>query len=263
MNSDGVASNALKPEWGPLTRMQRRVAGVLVEKAKTVPDAYPMTLNAIVNASNQKSNRSPQMNLQDHQVDTVLEELRAKGAAIEVQGGGRVPKYKHCLYEWLGVDKTEIAVMAELLLRGPQTMGELRGRAARMEAIPDMAHLQPIVSRLMERGLVLSLTPPGRGQTVTHGLYLPEELEQLEREYPGFRSGQESTPSREAAPSPSPAFEEPSPREPEISSVQAATSQDIKPTNEVTETIEMLREELREMAERVERLEDKIESLLQ
>ena len=104
-------------QWRPLNRVQRRVAGVLVEKAKTVPETYPMTLNGIVTASNQKSNRSPKMELSERQVEEVLEELRSMGAVIEVHGGGRVPKYKHCLYEWLGVDKVELAIMAELLLR--------------------------------------------------------------------------------------------------------------------------------------------------
>jgi len=75
-------------------------------------------------------------------VEESLSRLRADGAVVEVQGGGRVPRFRHVLYEWLGVDKVELAVMAELLLRGAQTEGELRSRAARMEPIADVAALR-------------------------------------------------------------------------------------------------------------------------
>ena len=130
--------------WGTLSRIQRRVVGVLVEKAKTTPDNYPLTLNSLVNGCNQKSNRSPQMQLDEEQVYDGLDELRKLGAIAVVQGDGRAEKYRHLMYEWLGVDKVELAVMAELLLRGQQTLGELRGRAARMEPIKGISELQPI-----------------------------------------------------------------------------------------------------------------------
>jgi len=168
-----------RADWQPLSSMQRRIVGVLVEKAKTTPDAYPMTLNALTNGCNQKSNRSPQMNVKPEQVEEVLEDLRAIGAVAEVQGGGRVAKFRHYMYEWLGVDKYELAVMTELLLRGEQTVGELRGRAARMEPIADLAALRPIVRSLIDKRLVISLTPEGRGQIVTHGLYKERELADL------------------------------------------------------------------------------------
>lgn len=170
------------PKWCPLSLRQRRVFGVLIEKAKTTPSSYPMTLNAIVVASNQKSNRNPQLSLNAHEVDAVLDELRELEAVVEVHGDGRVAKYKHTAYQWLGVDKVEIAVMAELMLRGEQTVGELRGRASRMETIDSVASLQPILQRLIERKLVVSLTPPGRGQMVTHGLYNESELEQVKKQ---------------------------------------------------------------------------------
>ena len=174
-------TDSASPEkrWQPLTAIQRRIAGVLIEKAKTVPETYPMTLNGIVTACNQKSNRSPKMELCDWEVEQSLDEMRLLGAVVEVHGGGRVPKYKHVLYEWFDVDKVEIAVMAELLLRGEQTLGELRSRVARMEDLPDLAHLQPLVGNLMRRGLVQSLTPAGRGQVVSHNLYEQDELSAL------------------------------------------------------------------------------------
>lgn len=173
------------PRWQPMNSRQRRVVGVLVEKAKTTPDAYPMTINGITTGCNQKTNREPLMNLSADDVEQILDELRGLGAVIEVQGSGRVAKYKHLMYEWLGVDKIELAVMAELLLRGEQTVGELRVRAARMEAIADLAALKPVLDSLMKKNLVISLTPEGRGQVVTHNLYKDRELMELRTRYAG------------------------------------------------------------------------------
>src|SRR5581483_4994519 len=170
------------PRWQPVTAMDRRVLGVLAEKAKTTPDAYPMSVNALCTGANQKNNRHPLMNLQPDDVEASLERLRPLGAVAEVQGGGRVLKYRHYLYDWLGVDKVELAVMTELLLRGAQTVGELRGRAARMEPIADLAALRPVLDSLRAKGLVLALSPEGRGQVVSHALYQPQELEKVRRE---------------------------------------------------------------------------------
>src|SRR5438046_9436571 len=154
---------------GGLSHRQRRVFGVLVEKAKTTPDAYPMTINGLVAGCNQKSNREPQMNLSSDDVEQVLEELRGMGAVTEVQGSGRVAKYRHHAYEWLGVEKTELAVMTELMLRGEQPLGELRGRAARMEPIIDLATLKPLGDSLVKKGLMSELTSPRRGHTDVRG----------------------------------------------------------------------------------------------
>jgi uncharacterized protein YceH (UPF0502 family) len=184
--SEPAATSASEaPKHRPLSSRQRRVLGVLIEKAKTTPDAYPMTLNAIVAGSNQKSNREPQMNLAAEDVEQVLDELRALGAVTEVQGSGRVAKYRHHGYEWLGVDKTEIAVMTELLLRGEQTLGELRGRAARMDPIPDLAALKVVVDALLQRGLMIEITPAGRGQIVSHNLYKDREIGELKAQHAG------------------------------------------------------------------------------
>ncbi|MHB8901714.1 MAG: DUF480 domain-containing protein, partial [Thermoguttaceae bacterium] len=172
-----------EPRWQPLTRTDRRVAGVLVEKAKTTPSAYPMTVNAIVAACNQKSNRYPMMQLTAEDVEESLERLRHLGAIGQIEGFGRVDKYRHYLYDWLGVEKVELSVMAELLLRGPQTVGELRARAARMDPITDVGALQPILQSLKAKGLVLSLTPEGRGHVVTHALFTPPEMVKVKEEF--------------------------------------------------------------------------------
>ena len=167
------------PSWKPLDARQRRVLGVLIEKAKTTPAGYPMSVLAIVTGCNQKNNRDPLTAYDDADVEEALRQLCALGAVSEIDWLGRVPKYKHHAYEWLGVSRLESAVMTELLLRGAQALGDLRGRAARMEPIADLAALKPIVDALLERGLMVELTPAGRGQVVSHKLYPAQELAEL------------------------------------------------------------------------------------
>ena len=164
----------------PLSANARRVLGVLVEKAKTTPDNYPLTLASVISASNQKSNRAPQMDLDDEDALLALDELREAGAAREVQGSGRATKYRHAAYEWLDVDSPGSAIMTELLLRGPQTLGELRTRASRMYAFNQLQAVQECVDQLVAKDLIEALTPPGRGQTFAHKLYPPQERQYLE-----------------------------------------------------------------------------------
>lgn len=178
--SDEVPST---PKWTQLEALERRVLGVLVEKAKTTPDAYPLTLKGLITGSNQKSNRFPKMEVDEDRVLDAIENLRQAGAVAIIQGDGRVEKYRHLAYEWLGVSKVELAVMAELLLRGAQTIGELRGRAARMEPIKGMDELGPLLESLIEKSLIVYLTPPGRGAVVTHNLYQPREMDKVRREH--------------------------------------------------------------------------------
>lgn len=165
--------------WKPLSAKQRRVLGTLMEKSKRTPDAYPMSFTGLATGCNQKSNREPVTNYSAEQVETIVDELRALGAVTIVQGSGRVTKVRHYAYNWLGLNKVEAAVMTELLLRGEQTIGELRNRASRMEPIADLAQMQQIFDELKSRELVLELTPPGRGQLVSHNLYPEWERDQL------------------------------------------------------------------------------------
>jgi uncharacterized protein YceH (UPF0502 family) len=183
MSTDSQSTESpSSPRWQPLEAIERRVLGVLVEKAKTTPEAYPLSLNALRSGCNQKNNRSPLMQLEESQIEDALDALRKVGAASVVQGEGRIDRYRHRAYEWLDVDKVELAVMAELLLRGSQTVGELRGRAARMEPIKGLSELQPTLDSLEAKRLIQYLTPPGRGSVVTHTLYLDREMEKVRRE---------------------------------------------------------------------------------
>ena len=213
MTSDTQPADACTPRrWRPLESIERRALGVLVEKAKTTPEAYPLSLNALRTGCNQKNNRAPLMLLEESQVEDACEQLRKAGAILQVQGSSRVDRYRHLAYEWLGVEKVELAVMAELLLRGAQTIGELRGRAARMEPIKDLGELQPTLDSLAAKGLILYLTPPGRGCVVTHALYLDRELDKVRREAVVAHGEDSSAESETAAPrpaAPSPAVPRP------------------------------------------------------
>jgi len=169
------------PTWSPVNAKQRRVLGVLMEKSKTTPDAYPMTFAGLTTGCNQKTNRSPITNFTADQVEKLADELRAIGAVTMVQGNGRVDKVRHYAYQWLGLSKTEAAVMTELLLRGEQTVGELRTRASRMEPIADLVAMNSLIDGLVTRNLMVLLTPAGRGQLVSHNLYPEWELTQLQK----------------------------------------------------------------------------------
>ncbi|MBL6713790.1 MAG: DUF480 domain-containing protein [Pirellulales bacterium] len=168
----------------PLDSIERRVLGVLIEKAKTTPDSYPLSLNAVVTGCNQKSNRDPVMTLDEEQVTRALNSLRASGAVAEVYGNGRLARYRHLAYEWLTTDrepaKEEVAILGELLVRGAQTEGDLRGRASRMDPIPDLDTLRSFLDTMAAKGLVTWLSPPGRGRMLTHGLLTPEQLAKVQ-----------------------------------------------------------------------------------
>jgi uncharacterized protein YceH (UPF0502 family) len=177
---------------------ERRILGVMVEKAKTTSDGGPMTVNALVTGSNQKSNRDPILNLSEMDVEEALQRAQQKGLVSKITGG-RVERWKHLLYEAWRVGKVEIAVLAELLLRGPQTEGELRGRASRMEEISDVEALRAILKPLAQRGLVVYLSPQGkRGTMVTHGFHAPGELEKLRTLHSAGGGGDEEAPARAA-----------------------------------------------------------------
>jgi uncharacterized protein YceH (UPF0502 family) len=176
--AEQVAQN-IAGQWPVLDMRERRVLGVLVEKAKTTPDAYPLSVNALVTGSNQKSNRDPLLNLTDLEVEDALARCQKKGLAVKITGG-RVVRWKHNLYDAWNVNKVELAVLGELLLRGPQTEGELRSRASRMEPIDDLDALRNALRPLVERKLVVYLTPEERrGAMLTHGFHDPHELERL------------------------------------------------------------------------------------
>jgi uncharacterized protein len=129
-----------------------RVLGALLEKDITTPEYYPLTLNALVNACNQRSNRDPVVNFDDDTVARALESLRAKALAGVITGGSnRVPKYSHRFSEVLNFGRRELALLCELMVRGPQTVGELRTRGSRMYDFSDLDEVESVLRSLTER----------------------------------------------------------------------------------------------------------------
>ena len=135
-----------------LDPVEVRILGALIEKEITTPEYYPLSLNALVNACNQKSNRDPAVNYDEDDVDSALERLRARGLAVRSTGAGsRVPKHGHRFTERLNPDRRETAILCELMLRGPQTVGELRTHTDRMHHFDDTDEVDAVLKRLMER----------------------------------------------------------------------------------------------------------------
>jgi uncharacterized protein len=139
-----------------LTPLEARVIGCLIEKQITTPDQYPLSLNALVNACNQKSNRDPVMDLDEATVQRTADGLSKKHLVVEKSGfGSRVPKYQHrfCNTEFgtLKLDPQELAIVCELLVRGPQTPGELRTRASRMAPFSEVSEIEVSLDKLINR----------------------------------------------------------------------------------------------------------------
>lgn len=139
-----------------LTLEEARVLGCLLEKAATTPDVYPLTLNSLIAACNQKTNRHPVVDYDEEVVAEAIEGLRAKKLAFRVDvAGSRVPKYRHHVEETLGLAKAGKALLTVLLLRGPQTLGELRTRTERMHIFADTDAVEAELNFLAE-----DLDPP-------------------------------------------------------------------------------------------------------
>lgn len=147
----------------PINETEARILGALIEKELTTPEYYPLSLNSLANACNQKSNRDPIMALEEGDIVRGLDRLRLKGFARQSGLGSRVPKYCHCLGETL--TPPELAVLAELLLRGPQTLGELRARCERMTQFADISAIEEVLADLQKYEIQLAtLLPRQPGQ---------------------------------------------------------------------------------------------------
>jgi uncharacterized protein YceH (UPF0502 family) len=130
---------------------EARVLGSLLEKEITTPEYYPLSLNALLNACNQKSNRDPVMHFDEDTLERALYTLRDKGLLVSITGAGsRVPKYGHRISEKLNLGRRELAILCELMLRGPQTLGELRTRAERMHPFGDLAEVESVIDHMPE-----------------------------------------------------------------------------------------------------------------
>ena len=160
---------------------EARVFGVLIEKALTTPEQYPLTVNAATNGANQKSNRDPVLALSDDEVAAALERLEQKYMARKVfPMNSRVEKFCHNGKDALNLDAAGLAVLAELLMRGPQTPGDLRARAARMAPIDSLDQLAGVLSTLIDRGFVQRLPPLPGSRAERYVQLLSPDLHPLE-----------------------------------------------------------------------------------
>src|SRR4029079_18608064 len=133
-----------------LSLLETRVLGVLVEKERTVPDSYPLTLNALISGCNQKSSRDPVMNASESEVQAALDHLKSMTFVIE-SSGGRVARYSHNFERVLHVPRQASAILAVLMLRGPQTPGELRINTERLHPFADISSVEAFLTELAER----------------------------------------------------------------------------------------------------------------
>jgi len=144
-----------------LDEVEVRILGALLEKEITTPEYYPLSLNALMNACNQKSNRDPVMALDESAVRDALDSLTGKNLVGHASSAdSRVPKYTHHLQEVFNFDRRESAVLCVMMLRGPQTPGELRGRTERMYKFEDLSVVESALHRLMEREPPLAMKLP-------------------------------------------------------------------------------------------------------
>lgn len=165
-----------------------RVLGALIEKEATTPEYYPLSLNALVNACNQKSNREPVVDYDDETVLAAIEGLREKRLAFIVTGSGRVTKYSQRLSETLNLGRRELAVVCTLLLRGQQTLGEIKDRSERMFAFGDSAEAERLLQKLEElpEGPLVKRLPrqPGQKEARYAHLFSGEPAPHLSSEKP-------------------------------------------------------------------------------
>jgi uncharacterized protein YceH (UPF0502 family) len=180
MEKDMSLADSPDQEFPPLkalSRPQRRVLGVLIEKAFTTPEVYPLTLKAATTGCNQKSNRDPVTHYSEDDIEDALQELREAGlAAVVHTESGRTERFRHYMRHRLTLTEPQLAILGELLLRGRQSLGDLRARASRMVPVESLEQLRRELQGLMEMNLVRSNGEiERRGAEVDHSLYEPGE----------------------------------------------------------------------------------------
>jgi uncharacterized protein YceH (UPF0502 family) len=175
----------MPPTIPSLNAHEARLLGVLIEKSLTTPEQYPLSSNAATAGANQKSNRDPVVDYSEAEVHVALQGLMAKLLAGRVTpAGSRVEKYRHNAKEVLKLDDAGLAIVAELLMRGPQTQGELRGRASRMATLPTLEDAGRKLAELAERELVRSLEPAPGSRAERWVQLLAPDLHPLDRPAP-------------------------------------------------------------------------------
>jgi uncharacterized protein YceH (UPF0502 family) len=170
-----------------------RVLGALMEKEATTPEYYPLSLNALVNACNQKSNREPVVSYDEDTVIDALDRLREKRFSLTITGNGRVHKYQQRISETMNLGRRESAVVCVLLLRGPQTLGEIKDRSERMHSFADLAETEAVLDKLaaLPEGALVRKLPrlPGQKEQRYTNLLTGEPNLEAMAQSPSFAAG--------------------------------------------------------------------------
>ncbi len=235
MSDDALAADAAPTGPRELSRPQRRVLGVLIEKAFTTPDQYPLTLKAATTGCNQKSNREPVTGYSEEQVQRFLDELRALGlVAVVHTESGRTERFRHYARKAYPFTEPQLAIMGELLLRGRQQPGELRTRASRMVPIDSQEELRAELASLLERGYIQANGPlDRRGVEVDHNFYQSDEGRTL-------AAGDFSSSEEDSAPAPV----APSRPDAQLAALEERVASLEATVSELTESLHSLRREL-------------------
>lgn len=247
------------PPITSLSKKQRRVLGTLIEKALTVPDSYPLTINSLISGCNQKSNRSPLTNYDETDIEDTLNELRDLGlvAAVHTEGA-RTEKFRHYVRRRFTLSEPQVGILAELLLRGRQAAGELRTRASRMApkgTLETQEQLRTELQGLLVQSLIQADGPlDRRGVEVDHNLYQPQEGQTL-----AYREGEPEEPPAAAPPRPAATSVAPgAPAVPRPSSAVAGSDLGVEELRrrqaELADQFEDLRRQLADVVEAVDRL---------
>lgn len=232
------------PEFPPITELrkaERRVIGVLVEKAFTTPDQYPLTLKSLTSGCNQKSNRDPVANYSEDNVLDTLEQLQERGLIGEVHTeSGRSLRYRHYMRHRFSFSEPQLAIVTELLLRGRQRLGELRTRASRMVAIETLEQLRSELRGLMEQGFAQANDDlERRGTEVDHDFYRENENMKLTR-----GASATATPEPSIA-TPAPVFQETGPQ---VTEWEASLDELRSQNRELREELESVKDELQRLS---------------
>lgn len=242
------------PPVRELSKSERRVLGVLVEKAFTTPENYPLTLKALTAGANQKSNRQPITNYSEDDVADVTDALRQLHlAAVVHTQSGRTERYRHYARHRFTLTEPQLAILTELLLRGRQQLGELRARASRMVSIDDLDQLREELRGMQEMGLVqTSGSLERRGAEVDHNLYHAAENRTLvagSDRPPPVRDRESAVPAAQSASAPPPAT--------------VATSQSDRQLIALKEEIEALRGEMNDIRAALRNVQNELQRLTQ
>lgn len=245
-----------RPEVRELSSRQRRVLGVLIEKGLTTPEYYPLTLKAVMTGCNQKSNRSPVVDYDEDTVEETLDQLKELGlVGVLHPDSGRSLRYRHYVRKRYEFSEPQIAILGELLCRGRQTPGELRGRASRMVPIESLDQLRNELNDLLTRGYVQASGPlERRGIEVDHAFYRADE----NRGDMTFRPG-------ETTPAPSPTTDPPGEKPSAATSPATSQTSNLPASNDridaVNTQLASLRAQNQELKDEIDRLRETVDNL--